>query len=140
MPTKPNEGNPVSDRPNVPILNKHWVDKVPIIRYRDINEYAIELIDCSRDYLLYAIDNHDIIVNKYILNENDYMTLIEDPNSFWNEHIDPFLKKHKLLYQKDVNIKKEIIKGRRLTQVESDLIAIQDPINTTAHDEIIGTL
>lgn len=34
----------------------------------------------------------------------------------------------------------EIIKGRRLTPTESDLVAIQDPVDTTAYDEIIGTL
>lgn len=34
----------------------------------------------------------------------------------------------------------EIIKGRKLTPTESDLVAIQDPIDTTAYDEIIGTL
>lgn len=34
----------------------------------------------------------------------------------------------------------KIIKGRRLTQTESDLVAIQDPVDTTAYDEIIGTL
>ena len=93
MPKKPEEDKLGSDRPNIPVLNKHWVDKVPIIRYRGIKNYGITLLECSRDYLLYAIDNQNITVNKYILNENDYMTLIKDPDSFWNEHIDPFLKK-----------------------------------------------
>ena len=71
MPKKPEENKPDSDRPNIPVLNKHWVDKVPIIRYRGIKEYGIELLECSRDHLLYAItsDKQDITVNKYILNE-----------------------------------------------------------------------
>ena len=33
----------------------------------------------------------------------------------------------------------KILKGRRLTRAESDLVATQDPIDTTAYDEIIGT-
>lgn len=39
-----------------------------------------------------------------------------------------------------VPINIEIIRGRRMSQVESDLVAIQDPVDTTAYDEIIGTL
>lgn len=34
----------------------------------------------------------------------------------------------------------KVLKGRRMSQVESDLVAIQDPIDTTAYNEIIGTL
>lgn len=36
-----------------------------------------------------------------------------------------------------VPINIEIIRGRRMSQIESDLVAIQDPIDTTAYDDLL---
>ena len=92
MPKEPDVSKSDADRPKIPTLNKNWVDKVPIIRYRGTKGCEIHLLECHRDYLLYSIENRDITVNKYILNENDYIVLIKNPDVFWDEYIDPFLK------------------------------------------------